>query len=379
MQPSGAPEALQGRSEQPQSAVSMLPERLTRARNASHTPPRLWQEVRRPRVRIEAGDGRKPAQSSSSRPPDHDWDVTNRLHRLLNRRPANQTPLKTRGTHPTRASAVKPAKTRTPTDATPPCITQKPPPAVSQSTTAAATRAAIAAGSRVAAIRTWAHVAAAPPPPPSAHPPPPHAPSPPAPDASPTLPTLPAGLPAELAAIAARLASAHTDLCVLLRTDGTMLFGTALDDVAARWPTAGTLPTCTRAAPPALPGSSTGLLPPNARARRDRLRMMLRCAALDAASAPEHADVTAATAAATAAAAAAAVASTRSRLRRCASRRRRTASTAGAQCIAADRARRARPHPPASHAAPGCPRPCRRRRRRNRRQPAHAHTYCPTC
>ena len=246
MQPSGAPEALQGRSEQPQSAVSMLPERLTRARNASHTPPRLWQEVRRPRVRIEAGNGRKPAQSSSSRPPDHDWDVTNRLHRLLNRHPANQTPLKTRGTHPSRASAVKPAKTRTPTDATPPCITQKPPPAVSQSTTAAAMRAAIAAGSRVAATRTWAHVAAAPPPPPPAHPPPPHAPSPPAPDASPTLPTLPAGLPAELAAIAARLASAHTDLCVLLRTDGTMLFGTALDDVAARWPTAGTLPTTRR-------------------------------------------------------------------------------------------------------------------------------------
>ena len=234
--------------------------------------------------------------------------MTSRLHRLLNRHPANQTPLKTRGTHPTRASAVTPAKTRTPTDATPPCITQKPPPAVSQSTTAAAMRAAIAAGSRVAATRTWAHVAAAPPPPPPAHPPPPHAPSPPAPDASPTLPTLPAGLPAELAAIAARLASPHTDLCVLLRTDGTMLFGTALDDVAARWPTAGTLPTCTRAAPPALPGSSTGLLPPNARARRDRLRMMLRCAALDAASAPEHADVTAATAAATAAAAAAAVA-----------------------------------------------------------------------
>ena len=131
MQPSGAPEALHGRSEQPQSAVSMLPERLTRARNASHTPPRLWQEALRRRVRIEAGNGRKPAQSSSSRPPDHDWDVTNRLHRLLNRRPANQTPLKTRGTHPTRASAVTPAKTRTPTDATPPCIIQKPPPAVS--------------------------------------------------------------------------------------------------------------------------------------------------------------------------------------------------------------------------------------------------------
>ena len=296
----GAPEAFQAVSEQSANAVGNVSKRGARAQDASHRPTEPWREARHRRQRFGASSSRKPAHFSTFGPAGCDQDATNRLHRSQTRHHASHSPLGPRGTASARTSTTKPAKTRIQTDAAPLRTTSNLPAAMSASTVAAAMRAATAAGARAAATRTWAHVAAAPPPPPPAQSPPPHAPPPPAPNAYSTLPTLPAGLLAELAAIAARMASEHADLCVFLRTDGAMLFGTTLHDTMhAQWQGATTEPLPTPALPPGLPANSaTPPLLQSSRARRDRLRMMLHCAALHAAHSPEHADATAAAAAA---------------------------------------------------------------------------------